>query len=103
MRRRAILRSRVPGLATLVTRLDTLLFAGNPEIRHANTGVNGVVVLEASSAKLAAVYYQLDGAEAPISYYERPWKLFGKLSAKRIEVAAAGVASIGPEGRMMVT
>jgi hypothetical protein len=72
--------------------------------------VNGVVVLEAASAKLAAVYYQLDGAEAPISYYERPWKLIGKLTARRIEVAAAprnstheGVASIRPEGRMMVT
>ena len=78
--------SQVPGLAGLIDQLDLLLTAANSEIRYANTAVNGVVVLEAARSKLTAIYYELDGMQAETSYYERPLKLIGKLTAKRFEV-----------------
>lgn len=82
-------------MAAWFAQLYALLLAGNPQMRYAGTGVNGAVALEPSAAKLAATYYELDAGGAATSYYERPWKLMGKLGAERIEVAAAGVAGAG--------
>ena len=84
--------SQVPGLTELIAQLDLLLAAANPEIRYANTGVNGVVMMEASGKKLTATYWQLDGAEATRSSYERPLQLLGKLRTRRFEVAAEALA-----------
>jgi alkaline phosphatase D len=84
--------SQVPSLGALLAQLDVLLAAANAEIRYVNTAVNGIVVLEASSSKLAATCYQLDGAEATTSPYTRPWKLLGKLTSKRLEVRSDTLA-----------
>jgi alkaline phosphatase D len=89
--------SRIPGLEELVALLDLFLALGNREIRHVNTGVNGVVVMEAGADKLTATYWQIDGAEATTSYYDDPGLLAGKLLPKRIEVPAGqAVARAGP-------
>ena len=50
--------------------------------------MNGVVVLEASAAKLTATYWQIDGSQATTSYYERPFDLLRRLVPKRIEAAS---------------
>jgi alkaline phosphatase D len=84
--------SQIPGLAALVDQLDLLLQSANDQIRYANTGVNGIVVLEATPNRLSAIYHQIDGAEAPTSYYDRPWRLIGKFTTKRFDIAAEGVA-----------
>jgi alkaline phosphatase D len=89
--------SGVPGLADLVSQIDLLMQLANPEIQYANTAVNGVVVVEAAADKLAATYWQIDGAEASAAYYDAPWKLFGKLRPKRFEVTAAETVGALPE------
>lgn len=88
--------SQIPGLEQLVELLDLFLAVGNPEIRAVNTGVNGVLVIEAGSDKLAATYWQIDGDEATTSYYDNPELLAGKLLPKRIEVTAAALARVQP-------
>jgi alkaline phosphatase D len=91
--------SQIPGLAALVGQIDLLMQLANPEIEYTNTACNGVVVIEASSAKLAATFWQIDGSEATTSYYDAPWKLLGKLRARRFEVSAAdAMAAVQPDG-----
>lgn len=85
--------SQIPGLAQLVDQLDLLLRAGNSGIRYANTGVNGVVVMEATPNRLRAIYHLIDGAEATTSYYDRPLRLIGKFSTKRFDVTAEAAAA----------
>jgi alkaline phosphatase D len=78
--------SSIPGFLELLAQLDSLLVAANPTIRYANTAVNGVVVFEASNARLSATYWQIDGGEATSSYYDRPLALARKLTTKRFDV-----------------
>jgi alkaline phosphatase D len=84
---------KIPGIDQLVAQLDALLTAGNPAIRYVNTKVNGVVVLEASAARLSATYWQLDGSATATSYYEQPLALAGKLSVKQFNVSSAARAA----------
>ena len=76
--------SQIPGIADLVAQLDLFLPIGNAEIRHVNTAVNGVVTLQVSSSRIDATYWQIDGAEATTSYYERPARLLSKLRPKQV-------------------
>jgi len=88
--------SQVPVLPALIAHIEELLTAANPEIRYANTVVNGVVMLEAEHKRLRATYWELDDDEALTSYYERPLQLLGKLKTRRFEVGDATTADAGP-------
>ena len=66
-------------------------------MRYVNTGVNGLVVMEASSRKLRATYWEIDGAEATRSYYEHPLRLIGKLRPRHFEVATEPLAEANAE------
>ena len=81
--------SQVPALPELVVRADAILATANPEIRHVNSAVNGVVMLEATGKGLSATYWQIDGAEAGTSYYERRLALIGKFKPRRFEASGA--------------
>jgi len=86
--------SQVPALPELVARADTLLSAANPQIRYANSGVNGVVMMKASGKRLTATYWLLDAGEAPTPYYERPLALLSRLQVKRFDVDAQASAEV---------
>lgn len=84
----------IPGIGQLVAQLDALLTAANPGIGYANSAVNGVVVLEASVARLSATYWELDGATAGTSFYDEPLALLPKLSARQFSVAGAAAPAL---------
>lgn len=87
--------SQVPALPELVARVDEILAAANPEMRYANSGVNGVVMLQATERRLTATYWEIDDGEAGTSYYEQPLELLGKLKATRFEVGDGVAADAG--------
>ena len=72
--------SGIPRLAKLVARLDSLPATANDGIRYVNTAGNRVVIPEASSSRLSATYWQVDGADAATSRYEKALAL-GRSSA----------------------
>lgn len=84
----------LPDLSPLVALLDVFLAGANRDIRYVDTSVNGVVVLEASSARLVATYFQLDGSTATESLYEQPLKLLQRLRLKHFEVAAGAESEL---------
>ena len=88
--------SSIPGLGTLVSLLDGLLRAANPEIQYANPGVNGVVVIEAAASTLKATYWELDGKEAPVNYNSKPWLLLGKFKTKSFTVNRVALTERDP-------
>lgn len=79
----------LPDLSPLIALLDVFLAGANRDIRYVDTSVNGVVVLEASAARLAATYFQLDGSNASESLYEQPLKLLKRLRLRHFEVPAS--------------
>lgn len=79
----------IPGIDQLVAQLDALLAAGNSGIRYANSKVNGVVVLEASVARLSATYWELAGSAAGTSFYGQPLALLPNLSVRQFGVQDA--------------
>jgi alkaline phosphatase D len=87
----------IPGLSALVAQLDLLLKAGNPQMRHVNTGVNGIVVVEAGANGLKGTYYEIAATEALTDYGAAPWRLIGRF-AKREFTAAAPAMSLAPVG-----
>jgi alkaline phosphatase D len=85
--------SQIPGLAALVSQLDTLLALANKQIRHVDTAVNGVVVVEAGAQRMKATYWQAAGDLATTSYYHSPLAFATKLKVKHFEVRAQGPAA----------
>jgi alkaline phosphatase D len=81
--------SQVPGLTTLAENADTLLAAANAGIRHAATGVNGIVVIEANHRQLTAKFLQVPSTLAPVSYYDAPSAVLRQVQVKRFDVPAA--------------
>jgi alkaline phosphatase D len=64
--------SQVPGIEQLVSALDLFVTKASPQIRYANSTVNGAVVLRAGADALRATYWQIDGAQTLNDYTRRP-------------------------------
>jgi len=68
--------SQIPGIEQLVGALDLFVTQANPQIRYANSRVNGVVVLRAGGDALRATYWQIDGTQTLNDYTRRPLEAF---------------------------
>jgi alkaline phosphatase D len=78
--------SQIPGIEQLVGALDLLVTQANPQIRYANSSVNGVVVLHAGGDSLRATYWQIDGAQTLNDYSKHPFEVFKRTTAVSIRV-----------------